>query len=119
VLRTFFFIVFGITINLAELVDFEVLLISLMAFIGILLVRIVLLKFLAKEATAVVEYVAPRGLITILLFYSIPDSMISSEFQQGIILWVVIITSIYMSYGLIKAGGKGESHETDANVVDT
>ena len=119
VLRTFFFIVFGITINLAELVDFEVLLISLMAFIGILLVRIVLLKSFAKDVTDVVEYVAPRGLITILLFYSIPDTMISSQFQQGIILWVVIITSVYMSYGLIKAGIKGESRETDANAVDT
>jgi len=119
VLRTFFFIVFGITINLAELVDFEVLLISLMAFIGILLVRIVLLKSFAKDVTDVVEYVAPRGLITILLFYSIPDTMISSQFQQGIILWVVIITSVYMSYGLIKAGIKGVSRETDANAVDT
>ena len=119
VLRTFFFIVFGITINLAELVDFEVLLISLMAFIGILLVRIVLLKSFAKDVTDVVEYVAPRGLITILLFYSIPDTMISSQFQQGIILWVVIITSVYMSNGLIKAGIKGVSRETDANAVDT
>ena len=119
VLRTFFFIVFGITINLAELVDFEVLLISLMVFIGILLVRIVLLKSFAKDVTDVVEYVAPRGLITILLFYSIPDTMISNQFQQGIILWVVIITSVYMSYGLIKAGSKGESRETDANAVDT
>ncbi len=119
VLRTFFFIVFGITINLAELVNLEVLLISLIVFIGILLVRIVLLKTFAKEATAVVEYVAPRGLITILLFYSIPETMISSQFQQGIILWVVIITSIYMSYGLIKAGSQGESGEADANVVDT
>jgi cell volume regulation protein A len=119
VLRTFFFIVFGITIDLGSLVDVEVLIISLMAFIGILLGRILLLKWLAKEVTAVVEYVAPRGLITILLFYSSPAELTSDIFQPGIILWVVIITSIYMSYGLIKNGeGTSKTGNTDANLVD-
>ncbi|HAY88926.1 MAG TPA: sodium:proton exchanger, partial [Bacteroidetes bacterium] len=106
VLRTFFFIVFGLTIDLSSLVNLEVLIISLMAFVGILLVRILLLKWITKEASAVVEYVAPRGLITILLFYSIPNDLISQVFQPGIILWVVIITSIYMSYGLIRSGNQ-------------
>ncbi len=119
VLRTFFFIVFGLTIDLGSLVDIEVLIISLMAFIGILLGRILLLKWLTKKASAVVEYVAPRGLITILLFYNIPKELMSDVFQPGIILWVVIITSIYMSYGLIRnGGGTIEKRETDANVVD-
>ncbi|MDB4174129.1 cation:proton antiporter [Bacteroidia bacterium] len=105
VLRTFFFIVFGLTIDLSSLVNLEVLIISLMAFIGILLTRILLLKWFAKEAAKVVEYVAPRGLITILLFYSIPKELSSDIFQPGIILWVVIITSVYMSFGLIRSGG--------------
>lgn len=118
VLRTFFFIVFGITIDLASLLNIEVLILSLMAFITILMVRIGLLKVFAKQASDVVEYVAPRGLITILLFYSIPKDMISPIFNQGIILWVVIITSVYMSFGLIKSGNKGELRETDANIVD-
>jgi len=119
VLRTFFFIVFGLTIDLGSLVNIEVLIISLMAFIGILLGRILLLKWLAKEASAVVEYVAPRGLITILLFYSIPSDLSSNIFEPGIILWVIIITSVYMSFGLIKnGGGSVEKRETDANVVD-
>lgn len=104
VLRTFFFIVFGLTIDLSSLVNLEVLIISLMAFIGILLTRILLLKWFAKEAAKVVEYVAPRGLITILLFYSIPKELSSDIFQPGIILWVVIITSVYMSFGLIRSG---------------
>ena len=118
VLRTFFFIVFGLTIDLSSLVNLEVLIISLMAFIGILLVRILLLKWITKEASAVVEYVAPRGLITILLFYSIPNDLISQVFQPGIILWVVIITSIYMSYGLIRSGNKTEERFTDSSTID-
>jgi cell volume regulation protein A len=119
VLRTFFFIVFGLTIDLGSLVNLEVLIISLMAFVGILLVRILLLKWITKEASAVVEYVAPRGLITILLFYSIPNDLISEVFQPGIILWLVIITSIYMSYGLIRSGNKGEARDTDSGSADS
>lgn len=116
VLRTFFFIVFGLTLDIAALVDIEVLIISVMVFTGILLGRVILLKFISKRASAIVEYVAPRGLITILLFYSIPDSLKSEIFQPGIILWVIIITSLYMSYGLIRGvGGAGKqvltSHE--------
>ena len=102
VLRTFFFIVFGLTIDLLSLVNFEVLVVSLMVFIGIYLVRILLLKVFAKQGTQVLEYVAPRGLITILLFYSIPEDLISNSFQPGVILWVIILTSIYMIFGLIR-----------------
>lgn len=119
VLRTFFFIVFGLTIDLASLVDFEVLIISTMAFVGILLVRILLLKGIAKQASKIVEFVAPRGLITILLFYSIPSELVSPIFQPGIILWVIIITSVYMSYGLIKNGHEtGDPDEGVHQVLD-
>ena len=112
VLRTFFFIVFGLTIDLLSLVNFEVLVVSLMVFIGIYLVRILLLKVFAKQGTQVLEYVAPRGLITILLFYSIPEDLISNSFQPGVILWVIILTSIYMTFGLIRFAK--EPTETEA-----
>ena len=102
VLRTFFFIVFGLTIDLLSLINFQVLVISLMVFIAIYLVRILLLKVFAKQGTQVLEYVAPRGLITILLFYSIPKVLLSNSFQPVVILWVIILTSIYMTYGLIR-----------------
>jgi hypothetical protein len=87
-----------------------------MVFIGILLVRILLIKGFAKKATSIAQYVAPRGLITILLFYSIPkesfdhdgvlipnSDLTSQLFEPGIILWVVIISSVYMTYGLVKS----------------
>ncbi|MDG1046164.1 MAG: cation:proton antiporter [Bacteroidia bacterium] len=112
VLRTFFFIVFGLTIDLLSLVNFEVLVVSLMVFIGIYLVRILLLKVFAKQGTQVLEYVAPRGLITILLFYSIPEDLISNSFQPSVILWVIILTSIYMTFGLIRFAK--EPTETEA-----
>ena len=116
VLRTFFFIVFGLTINLLSLINFEVIIISLMVFISIYLVRIVLLRVSEKEGSPILAYVAPRGLITILLFYSIPKDLLSETFQPGVLLWVIILTSIYMTYGLIKHVKEAEiEHEVDSH----
>ena len=116
VLRTFFFIVFGLTIDLLSLINFEVLIISLMVFISIYLVRIVLLKVFEKEGSPILGYIAPRGLITILLFYSIPKVLLSETFQPGVLLWVIILTSIYMTYGLIKhVKGAEIEHEVDSH----
>jgi NhaP-type Na+/H+ or K+/H+ antiporter len=116
VLRTFFFIVFGLTIDLLSLINFEVLIISLMVFISIYLIRIVLLKVFEKEGSPILGYVAPRGLITILLFYSIPKDLLSEIFQPGVLLWVIILTSIYMTYGLIKhVKGAEIEHEVDSH----
>jgi len=116
VLRTFFFIVFGLTINLLSLINFEVIIISLMVFISIYLVRIVLLRVFEKEGSPILAYVAPRGLITILLFYSIPKDLLSETFQPGVLLWVIILTSIYMTYGLIKHVKEAEiEHEVDSH----
>lgn len=116
VLRTFFFIVFGLTIDLLSLINFEVLIISLMVFISIYLVRIVLLKVFEKEGSPILGYIAPRGLITILLFYSIPQDLLSETFQPGVLLWVIILTSIYMTYGLIKhVKGTEIEHEVDSH----
>ncbi len=116
VLRTFFFIVFGLTINLLSLINFEVIIISLMVFISIYLVRIVLLRIFEKEGSPILAYVAPRGLITILLFYSIPKDLLSETFQPGVLLWVIILTSIYMTYGLIKHVKEAEiEHEVDSH----
>ncbi len=116
VLRTFFFIVFGLTIDLLSLINFEVLIISLMVFISIYLVRIILLKVFEKEGSPILGYIAPRGLITILLFYSIPKDLLSETFQPGVLLWVIILTSIYMTYGLIKhVKGAEIEHEVDSH----
>ncbi|MBR9917961.1 sodium:proton exchanger [bacterium] len=101
ILRTFFFIVFGITIDVGSLLDVSVLLISIMSFVLIILVRFLMLNTMAKNLKKVVQFVAPRGLITVLLFYSIPAGLFFEGFEPGIILYIILITSLYMSYGLI------------------
>ena len=46
-------------------------------------------------------FIGPRGLITILLFYSIPDEMLVPGFDKGILLFVIIVTSLIMTWALI------------------
>ena len=46
-------------------------------------------------------FLAPRGLITILLFFAIPSELsIGSEFQ-GVLLFVILISCLVMSWSLI------------------
>ncbi len=106
-LRTFFFVMFGITISLASLVDIKVAIQSIV-FIGILyLVRFVILKLVMwnKDITPQL-WIAPRGLITVLLFYTIPFKYYIPEFYQGVLLFAILITSLIMTFALIKAKGK-------------
>lgn len=116
VTRTFFFVIFGITIELITLVNSKVAINSL-AIVGILLaVRWVFLKLILFKNITPELYIAPRGLITILLFYAIPNGMVDGSyditkdltivaFDQAILLYVILISSIVMAIALIKHGG--------------
>ncbi len=102
VLRTFFFLIFGMSMVLSSLLDLKALLISIAITALMFLVRWILLKIFGKGIGKPLLTVAPRGLITVLLFYSIPSDLISTAFPDSVILYVVIFTSLIMTYGLIK-----------------
>lgn len=102
VLRTFFFLIFGMSMILTSLLDLKAFLISITITALMFLVRWVLLKIFVKGIGKPLLAVAPRGLITVLLFYSIPSDLISTAFPESVILYVVIFTSLIMTYGLIK-----------------
>ncbi len=111
VLRTFFFVTFGITISLISLVNFEVAIQSLV-FTGILyLVRLVFLKIIYRNRSIMPElFIAPRGLITVLLFFTIPANYFIKNFDQGVLLYVILATSFIMTIALvIRKGGKNIS----------
>ena len=102
VVRTFFFVVFGITIVLSSLLSVRVLLISILVLASIYAIRFVLLRtFLGKDIFPQL-YVAPRGLITVLLFYAIPPEAQLAEFEPGILLFIIIGTSLIMTWAMIK-----------------
>jgi Ca2+/Na+ antiporter/uncharacterized membrane protein YqjE len=123
VLRTFFFVIFGVTIMLGSLIDFKVALISLAIVAILFAVRFLLLKLFVKKDIVPQLWIAPRGLITVLLFYAIPNGHIDSHgavlakynmdydytiqnFPDGILLYVILITSMIMTISLILNRGE-------------
>ena len=106
VVRTFFFVIFGMTLVLSSLFVFKVLYISIIVLLIIYLTRFFFLHLFIREATGKLLFLSPRGLITILLFYSIPRHLQSEAFNQGILLYVILISSILMTISLFVRGRK-------------
>ncbi len=102
IVRTFFFVIFGFTIVLASLLDLKVWLVSL-AILGILFgLRYAYFRWIIRKDIYPAVWMAPRGLITILLFYSIPESLWVEEFNPGILLLVILVSSVVMAVSLIR-----------------
>lgn len=100
-IRTFFFVAFGFSINLRDMLQTDVVIAGSLI-VGILLVsRLVLLGLFLKSSIFPEVLMVPRGLITILLFYLIPDNMKIGAFNEGILSFVVIVTSLLMMIGLL------------------
>ena len=119
VVRTFFFVVFGITIVLSSLLSIRVLLISVLILASIYGIRFVLLRtFLGKDIFPQL-FVAPRGLITVLLFYAIPVEAQVVNFEPGILLFVIIGTSVIMTWAMIKNRKKPVPEDTiDLEIIN-
>jgi len=101
VVRTFFFFIFGFSLNLNSLMSISVILIGLIIIAIIYSTRYSYLKYLSRTSTYPETMIAPRGLITILLFYSIPAQMSIDTLNDGVLFFVIIITNILMMYVLI------------------
>lgn len=109
VIRTFFFVVFGITIHLPSLMSPFVFIFSTVALLGMYVLRDLWMNVFVGRDNKPELYIAPRGLITILLFFNIPESHAIGKFENGILLYIIIATSIVMTWSLIAYEPKGES----------
>ena len=113
VVRTFFFVVFGYAIDIAGLLDLQILGIGLGITVVFFVIRFIVLRiFFFKKSILPELLITPRGLITILLFFSIPDELTSDLFQNDVILIVIVATGIIMTWGLIRYGSKSRAELT-------
>jgi NhaP-type Na+/H+ or K+/H+ antiporter len=101
VVRTFFFVIFGLTISLASLVNGQVVLISLLIVLSIFIIRYILCRIFIGTDMLPQLFIAPRGLITVLLFYAIPAEALMPGFEAGILLFIIIATSLIMTFAMI------------------
>ncbi len=102
VVRTFFFVIFGITIVLSSLFSINVAITSILIIISIYLIRFIILRVFVGSDILPQLFIAPRGLITVLLFYAIPIDAQITTFDSGILLFVIIATSLIMTGAMIK-----------------
>lgn len=100
--RTFFFVIFGYSLQWDLILKWDVLFLSLGIVAIIFGLRFVFLKFCAKKHLFPEFLIAPRGLITVLLFYSIPVDMQMMSVNLGSVFLVVVITAITMAAGTWK-----------------
>jgi hypothetical protein len=67
----------------------------------ILIIRYLFLRFISKTNIFPELFIAPRGLITIILFYSIPPHLTTDKFNEGVLSFVILGSGLIMMFGLI------------------
>lgn len=100
-IRTFFFLLFGYSIQLGFVNENEVLIVGGLIVLALLLVRYFYLRFFLHTNIFPEVVFIPRGLITIVLFYKIPTGLMLTTFNEGILFFVILCSSIIMTIGMI------------------
>ncbi len=98
-IRTFFFLLFGYTIDIGVVFEQDVIAVGTIIVIIIYLVRYLYLRLFIREHVLPELFYAPRGLVTIVLFYRIPQGMQVDSFSDGILFFVVLVTTLLMLFG--------------------
>jgi len=104
-IRTFFFLLFGYSIDIALILSLRVLITGTVIVLVILIIRYVFLRYISKTNVFPELFIAPRGLITIILFYSIPVQLTTDKFNEGVLSFVILASGVIMMLGLIFSKG--------------
>ena len=102
VVRTFFFIIFGWSITISDLFSLKVIGIGVCILFIIYVIRALFLFLFQGKDIFPQLFLAPRGLITILLFFAIPEETRSSNEEiEGVLLFIILTTCLIMSWALV------------------
>lgn len=113
IIRTFFFVIFGFTMNIYQLNNFNIIANGLIMLGSIYVIRFGYLYFFKREHVLPEGFVTPRGLISILLYYNLPQHMKLVEIGTPFLFMVVLGSSLVMSIGLMSTR-KRQSTASDA-----
>lgn len=116
--RSLFFLLFGYLIDTQELFNQDTILWAIPISIGIFILRFVFLSVFKLSITPLV-YIAPRGLITILLFLSIPIDQKIPLVNNSLIIQVILLSALFMMVGLMTHTKRSELKEQSEKVSET
>lgn len=109
VIRVLFFLLFGYLMESAEIFNPNTFVWAVGIVAGIFVARAAALKIYGIPLSPLV-FVAPRGLITILLFLSIPATQMIPLINKSLIIQIIILTALVMMAGLM-LNKKGKQEE--------
>jgi Kef-type K+ transport system membrane component KefB len=98
--RALFFLLFGFMIDTSEILNTDTLLWALIIVAFIVVLRVIQLK-ISELPLKPLMFIAPRGLITILLFLSLESTQNISLVSKPLITQVIILTAFLMMIGLM------------------
>jgi len=99
-IRSLFFIIFGFLIAPSDIVNIDTIGIALIIVAVIFLIRYIQL-LIFKLPFKPLLFFGPRGLITILLYVSIPSIFSFELINQSLIIQVILLTAMLLMVGLI------------------
>ena len=99
-IRTLFFILFGFLIETKDVLNTKTLPWALGIVLIVFTIRLTLLRIFKVEKNPLV-FISPRGLITILLFLSVPSQMKSELVNNSLVIQVIIMSAFVMMFGLM------------------
>jgi NhaP-type Na+/H+ or K+/H+ antiporter len=100
-IRTFFFLLFGFSLILNQLNDINLWLITFELTAVLFIIRWIVLRLTDKKLVFPALFIGPKGLITVLLFYSIPAEKRIFGFEEPSIFMIIIVTCLLMMGGTV------------------
>ncbi len=104
-IRTFFFVLFGYSVVVAEVAQREVLILGGALLVVTYVLRALFLKLAVRMDLRPLLFITPRGLISILLYLSLPEHLRMPEVGMGLLFVLVLATCFIMAMGLLGARG--------------
>ncbi|HNR08096.1 MAG TPA: cation:proton antiporter [Saprospiraceae bacterium] len=119
-IRSLFFLVFGYLIRPQDIINQQSAIWAACIVAAVYIVRIIILK-LFRMGFDPLLYIAPRGLITILLFLSIPAETRIPIINNSLVVQVMLLTVLIMMVGLMfsKEKSKEDKAAREAEVRDS
>lgn len=107
VVRTFFYLIFGYAAVPQDLLQTDALIVSGLFLVVIVVWRWVTLRLTYRGPMGPLLWIAPRGLITVLLYLNIPEDLRLIGFRAGIPMLVLVLSA-----ALVMAAGTGRKQMT-------
>ena len=113
--RGFFFILLGYWTDLSDLASFPAWLSAAFMLTVIYAGRYAMLKSFNHSLTSSLTWIAPRGLITVVLFLGASNAMTLPSFVSGTVVLVVLISAALVAVGQYHARAAGIISDPESN----